>query len=113
MDVRTLPVLKENVQRLCDSKTRISRCDALRFVKKKLVDDEFDIIFADPPYGRKKNSSTLTSLLDALGIGNAAAAGVLFIMQQGKDDALPEHPGWNLVDDRTYGSTRLRFFIRK
>jgi len=111
LDVRTLPILNNNVHKLCDSKTRISRCEALRFLKKKLVANEFDIIFADPPYNSKeKKSGVLIELLNALSISVAPGAGGLFIMQQGKDESLPDHTGWKLLDDRAYGSTRLMFF---
>jgi 16S rRNA (guanine966-N2)-methyltransferase len=112
LDGRTLQVLKKNVTSLCDSRTRISRCDALRFVKKKLVGDRFSIIFADPPYtySRQSGRDAPKDMLAAVRGGGLLTENGLFIMQQGADTEVPDHTGWRMIDERIYGSTVLRFF---
>jgi 16S rRNA (guanine966-N2)-methyltransferase len=110
LDGRTLQVLKKNVTSLCDSRTRISHCDALRFAKKKLVGDRFSIIFSDPPYSRQGKRDAPKDMLAAVRGSDLLAENGLFVMQQGADAEVPDHTGWRMIDERVYGSTVLRFF---
>jgi 16S rRNA (guanine966-N2)-methyltransferase len=112
LDGRTLQVLKKNVIGLCDSRTRISHCDALRFVKKKLVGEKFSIIFCDPPYtySRQSKRNAPKDMLAAVRGGDLLAENGLFVMQEGADTEVPDHTGWRMIDERVYGSTVLRFF---
>jgi len=110
LDRRTIPVLKKNVLGLCDSRYGISHCDAARFVKKELAGDKFDIIFADPPYDKEGESNRCHTLLESLRIGQLLAPGGIFVLEQGKEEREPDCRGWELMDDRVYGNTRLRFF---
>jgi 16S rRNA (guanine966-N2)-methyltransferase len=114
LDGRTLQILKKNVTTLCDSRTRISHCDALRFVKKKLVGDRFSIIFADPPYtySRQSKRDGPTEMLSSIGGSEMLAEDGLVVVQQGADTPAPGQTGWRMVDERVYGSTVLRFFSR-
>lgn len=126
-DPCVLSVLKQNVRQLCNKQVRIYSEDAVRFLKKGLADRQFDIIFADPPYGRrergpktgkkkevkKRGRTRLDEILNAIRHGDMLAPGGLFIMEHASDEDLTRHEGWQLVNDKAYGDTKLSFFERK
>jgi len=148
---RVLPILRENVRRLTglgaasgrmdsEAETQVVAGDAVRFLKKGLVEEAFDLIFADPPYGRvpagrrasgmKAERNTVTELLSALGAGGLVTPGGVFAMEtRGRRQQAPAAggdekakltgvegnagAGWRLVTERVYGNARLSFFERK
>ncbi|MDD4873122.1 MAG: 16S rRNA (guanine(966)-N(2))-methyltransferase RsmD [Kiritimatiellae bacterium] len=120
-DRRILGTLKENVERIYGKeksctfglKMRFSACDALKFLQKGLENQQFDLIFADPPYDKKGRKDWLFSLLNVLGKGNLLAPRGLFIMEQSADEVMKDDNIWVLIKDRVYGGTRLRFFVKK
>jgi 16S rRNA (guanine966-N2)-methyltransferase len=112
-DRRTFSILEGNVRELCGARTGLFCMDAIRFIKKRLVTEGFHIIFCDPPYEKMGRDGMLGDLLEALGAGDILMPGGLFVMEQDAGEGLCRHTGWRLVDDRVYGQTRLRFFVRQ
>lgn len=108
-DRRVRMILESNVNELCDSRATIMGVDSIHFLKKKLVDPGFDIIFCDPPYDKIGHRGMQDVLLDAAR-GGVLRPGGLLIVEQDAGERLAPHEGWGLVDDRVYGQTRLRFF---
>jgi 16S rRNA (guanine966-N2)-methyltransferase len=120
-DRRVITTLKENIYRICgkeensdgSSRIRFFMGDVLTFLQKKLENQQFDLIFADPPYGREGQKDWLSRILGILGSGTVLAKGGLFIIEQSSKEIIEEYNAWDLVKDRVYGGTRLRFFARK
>ena len=110
-DRRVRSVLEANVTTLCGSRARVIGADAVGFLKKRLVEPGFDIIFCDPPYDKVGEVGILRQVLDAVPDGMLRSGGML-IMEQDAGERLEPHEGWGLRDDRVYGQTRLRFFQR-
>ncbi|HEY9787496.1 MAG TPA: 16S rRNA (guanine(966)-N(2))-methyltransferase RsmD [Candidatus Obscuribacterales bacterium] len=82
----------------------------LRQVLPVLEGQQFDIIFADPPYGSPLTNSILTSV-DKYSL--LAEAGV-FIIEHARNQALPDETERLLKSDvRHYGQTSLTFFVRR
>jgi 16S rRNA (guanine966-N2)-methyltransferase len=108
---RTAVTLKENVQDLCGggAPTEIRQLDVLFFLKKSWTGQPFDMILADPPYGKK---GWLGQLLLALKEGDMLTAGGLLVIEQGASENVSEQSGWDLLRDRKYGDTRLLMFRR-
>jgi 16S rRNA (guanine(966)-N(2))-methyltransferase RsmD len=78
------------------------RADVLRFIEK--CTDQFDFIFADPPYALKELSELpervfRTQLLRPEG---------LFVLEHGKDHSFQDDP--HFVEHRSYGSVNFSFF---
>lgn len=101
---RAAPVvatLKSNLGELAlDTAARVLRGDA-RSVLRRLakVDERFDWIFLDPPYGSEELAEVL-----------AQAAGLLaedgqIVVETARKDPLPPPPGLAILDARTYGDT--------
>jgi len=110
VDRRVRSVLQQNVAQICDSRAEIVAADAVTFLKKKLVEHGFHIIFCDPPYEKLEKRGILGDIRDAIRTGGWLLPGGLFVMEQDAKQAVSHHEGWRLVDDRVYGQTRLLFF---
>jgi 16S rRNA (guanine966-N2)-methyltransferase len=69
--------------------------------------DEFDIIFADPPY-HDPQLSTVSKLFSYLKPG-----GLMILSHPGRGEAPSEVKGIVVVDNRSYGNANLTFFRRE
>ncbi len=78
------------------------RADVLRFIPR--CSQQFDFIFADPPYAMKE----LPQIPDLVfGHGLLAADGI-FVFEHGKDNDFSHHA--RFVDHRSYGSVNFTIF---
>lgn len=70
--------------------------------------ERFDLVFADPPYGKGLIEKTLDIL------GAVAAPDALLVAEQHVKDSLPQIPGgWNKYRERRYGDTLIQLFLRE
>jgi 16S rRNA (guanine966-N2)-methyltransferase len=76
--------------------------DAFRVVKK--IGQQFDFIFADPPYDLKR----LADLPDLIMSSNLLSKEGLFILEHGKTNDFSSHPDFSEI--RVYGSVHFSFF---
>jgi 16S rRNA (guanine966-N2)-methyltransferase len=109
-DRRVRSVLQQNVEPICDSRAEIVAADAVAFLKNKLVEQGFHIIFCDPPYEKLEKQGILSDILDAIRAGGLLLPGGVFVMEQDAKQAVGRYEGWRLADERVYGETRLLFF---
>lgn len=104
--------LVENVRDLCDHGTRVLAGGVVALLKRG-VDSEsaFDIVFADPPYEKVMSEECgVRNLLIAVGEGGVLKDGGLFILEKAARGEVSVPQGWKLVDERSYGRTKLCFF---
>lgn len=83
------------------------RCNLIRgdvFVYLKRNRDEFDLIFADPPY-ELKGLDTLPDLVLENGF---LKEGGLFVLEHGKTHSFTDHP--RFVETQVYGSVNFTLF---
>jgi 16S rRNA (guanine(966)-N(2))-methyltransferase RsmD len=78
------------------------RADVLRFLEK--CTEQFDFIFADPPYALKE----LPELPDRVFKASILKEGGLFVLEHGKDYSFAEDP--RFLEHRSYGSVNFSFF---
>lgn len=78
------------------------RGDAFKFIKG--TRQQFDFIFADPPYDLKE-LNTIPALVFE---NNLLKEDGLFVLEHGKNDNFESHP--NFVERRVYGSVNFSFF---
>ena len=111
---RVIPILKENVTRLCDAtvgrELRIVRRDATRFLDGDVIGAPYDIIFADPPYDRGGKLEPARKALQALSASPILASNGVVVIEQSTDQPVSEHENWILAQQKTYGDTRLLFY---
>lgn len=91
----------------CLKKLGTDRCvpvrgDVFRFVRS--CKQQFDFIFADPPYALKE----LPQIPDLILAKNMLKEDGIFVFEHGKDHDFSRHP--NFVDHRTYGSVNFSLF---
>lgn len=78
------------------------RADVFRYLNK--CNEQFDFIFADPPYALKE----LATLPDIILGQNLLKADGLFVLEHGKDHSFTSHPCF--MEHRSYGSVNFSFF---
>ena len=76
--------------------------DAFKFIKS--CKQQFDFIFADPPYALKE-LATIPSLIFEKDLLKADG---VFVFEHGKDHSFADHP--NFVEHRSYGSVNFSIF---
>ena len=67
---------------------------------------KFDLIFADPPYGRGLGEKALASLVRGAWIND----GGIVVLEEIEKAEVPETAGLRLIDERSYGETKVRFY---
>lgn len=67
---------------------------------------KFDLVFADPPYGKGLGEKTLTSLVQ----GDWINAGGIVVLEEVEKAVVPDIAGLTLVDERSYGETKVRIY---
>ncbi|MFO1013314.1 MAG: 16S rRNA (guanine(966)-N(2))-methyltransferase RsmD [Caulobacteraceae bacterium] len=89
-------------------RARVHRRDATALGVKPASDGRpFDLAFLDPPYAKGLGEKALAELKT----GAWLAENALVVWERGSDEKDPEHPGYERLDERTYGAARL-FFLR-
>ena len=78
------------------------RGDVFKFIQSS--SQQFDFIFADPPYALKE----LGTLPDLVFEKNLLKEGGLFVLEHGKDYHFEEHP--RFIEHRAYGSVNFSLF---
>ena len=78
------------------------RADAFRFIKGS--HQQFDFIFADPPYALKE----LPQIPDLVFTHDLLAPDGIFVFEHGKDNDFSRHP--HFVEHRSYGSVNFSLF---
>ena len=78
------------------------RGDVFKFVKS--CKQQFDFIFADPPYALPELKTIPTLIFEK----NLLKADGVFVFEHGKNDTFTDHP--NFVEHRSYGSVNFSIF---
>ncbi|WP_416356960.1 RsmD family RNA methyltransferase [Aureimonas phyllosphaerae] len=85
-------------------RTKILRRDATRLGDAGTI-DPFDLVLADPPYGRRLGEAALAGAL----AGGWLASQAVVVLEEALDAPFEPVPGLDLLDERAMGETRLRF----
>ena len=100
-------VIRANAEALgATDRTRIDRRDAATLGARTDADGlPFDLAFLDPPYGKGLGEAALARLA----AGHWLAEGALAVIERGVADPAPIPPGFEAVDERTWGAARVAF----
>ena len=102
LDVRHHRLIKQFVDKLQDTAALPVRADVFQFVAK--CREQFDFIFADPPYALPQ----LPELPDIILSHNLLKEDGLFVLEHGKQNDFSQHP--RFLEHRAYGSVNFSFF---
>jgi 16S rRNA (guanine966-N2)-methyltransferase len=107
-DPRTFTVLRSNVRALeaTEAKTLPMECQAaVRFLRRHGF--RFDLVFLDPPYGRRIAERSAGDLAAA---GLLAPGGTVVVEEAVRAEESRFPTGWERIGDRRYGDTRVMIF---
>jgi len=90
------------LDKLGDKNGFVVRADVFRFLSK--THEQFDFIFADPPY----TLPNIAEIPDLIFDYNLLKPEGIFVLEHGKGDDFSNHP--HIVDHRSYGSVNFSFF---
>lgn len=94
--------IQQCIQKLQDPAVTAIRGDVFRFVKS--CKQQFDFIFADPPYALAELKTIPTLIFEK----NLLKEDGVFVFEHGKNDSFTDHP--NFVEHRAYGSVNFSIF---
>ena len=94
--------IKQCLSKLATDRCMAIRGDVFRFVKS--CRQQFDFIFADPPYSLKE----LSSIPDLIFSRDLLKPDGIFVFEHGKDNDFSSHPCF--VEHRSYGSVNFSLF---
>lgn len=98
-------LIRQNIETLgLTGQTKLWRRDATRLGPCR--DAPYDLIFADPPYGKGLGTAALGSAR----AGGWIAPGATLVLEERSDAEIDPPQGLELADDRTYGDTRILIF---
>lgn len=102
--------IRENIERVgVSDEAIVGRHSFVRGLE-KVVKDTPDLWFLDPPYGTGLAEEALTAMADA---EDTVTAGALVVWESGADEEIIEASGFETVEQRSYGRSRLVFFRRR
>ena len=87
--------------------TKIWRRDATR-LGSCAPQPGYDLVFADPPYGKSMGSRSLQSLVDGEWLNPSA----IVVLEEALKVQVSDIHGLTLIDRRDYGDTQIRFYRR-
>jgi len=98
-------LIRENVEALgLTGASKIWRRDATTLGKLDTL-SPFDLAFLDPPYRK----DLIAPALKGLATGGWLNANALIVAEAAEDEAIPTVEGYETLDDRIYGDTRIAF----
>lgn len=101
-------LIRSNIETLAlQGRTKLFRRDASRMGEIGTM-EPFDLVFADPPYGKGLAERALSALLD----GGWLKPEALMVVEEAADAGFAPPQGFALADARDFGDTRMYFMTR-
>ena len=108
---RAVDIVKSNLEMIdCLSKTKIIKSDAVRYLRRKATEQEqFDIIFCDPPY----RDDVYGSVLDIISTNSVLSPHGVLVLEFAVSKEMGIVPeGIELIKTKIYGDTKVSFLCR-
>lgn len=104
---QAVEVIQENVERVgVEDRSVVRECSLVTGIE-TVVEDTPDLWFFDPPYDTSLAAQGLEAMAST---PDKVTPGALVVWESGRDEEIPQAAGFEVVDSRRYGSTRLVFF---
>jgi 16S rRNA (guanine(966)-N(2))-methyltransferase RsmD len=100
-------VMTENIKRCrFESSARVIRQDVFSALPQLTSFAPFDLILLDPPY----NQNLLSTAIKKIEPLNLIAENGIICAESSREEALTDFVSLQLIDERTYGSTKIHLF---
>ena len=101
-------IIRENIALVrMEDRARLLCCEASQALE-RLVGEQFDLIFLDPPY----HKGLIDAALEGMIRRNQLAEGGLIVVETAQDEGFDLPEGLTFTDERKYGKSRLHFIER-
>ncbi|PYK29799.1 MAG: 16S rRNA (guanine(966)-N(2))-methyltransferase RsmD [Verrucomicrobia bacterium] len=109
-DRQSIAAIEKNLVKT-KMQARVRQQDAFSFLKATAqLDEEFRIIFADPPYDEMKSGEHFTDkLLADANLPRLLEQNGLFVLEKRPSEKIPDMKMWELIRQKTYGATEVLF----
>lgn len=104
-DFRQYEFIRNTANKLNFNQLKIFKLDAIHFIKN--CKQQFDVVFADPPY----NFEDLSIIPDLIFDNNLIKHSGLFVLEHSKNNTFTNHE--NFYNHRSYGSVNFTIFRNK
>ncbi len=106
IDFRTATLVAENAS-LCGVNEKVSIWKTpFEKVLPRLENEQFDLIFSDPPYNKGYMQKTVDTLVKA----NCVKDGAIIVLEYDKEEAFTVPTSWDPIKERTVGYTVISFY---
>jgi 16S rRNA (guanine966-N2)-methyltransferase len=108
-DRHSINVIEKNLAKT-KFEARVRQQSVFDFLRRSPGNEKYQIIFADPPYGKTKAAERFTEkLLTSEKLGQLLAPRGVFVLEKHPGEALPETNRWRVTRQKTYGATEVLF----
>jgi 16S rRNA (guanine(966)-N(2))-methyltransferase RsmD len=105
----SMNLIRKNLEKLgFKDKSRLIKKDTIRFLKGDF-EESFDLILADPPYGKE----VCQKLLEILAEKDFLSADGVLVIEHHKKEKIEKVENFILLKERKYGDTVVSFFAKK
>jgi 16S rRNA (guanine966-N2)-methyltransferase len=108
-DRQSAEAIKKNLAKT-NLKGRVRHQDAFDFLRQPSNAEKFQIIFADPPYGKAHRYESQTEkLLNNASLPKLLEPNGIFVLEKKPTDTLAQTKLWRVIRQKTYGATEVLF----
>ena len=110
-DRAAIAAIEENFVR-AKVRGQIRRREVFAFLESAATRDQFDLIFADPPYEKTKSGGEFTRLLlDNEHLAALLAPDGIFVLEKRPDEVIVAANLWETMRARKYGASEVLFLV--
>ena len=103
-------IISENLRKPRLNCGTVQKRSISAFLSSKLTEDNYDLVFADPPYARdEETAAQVEDLLQNAALQHAISAEGRLVVESFAKAPLPDSPLWEVAKEKIYGKTRVSF----
>ena len=103
-------IISENLRKTRLNGGTVQKRSISAFLSSNLTEDNYDLVFADPPYARdEETAAQVVDLLQNAALQHAISAEGRLVVESFAKAPLPDSPLWEVAKEKIYGKTRVSF----
>ena len=103
-------IISENLRKTRLNGGTVQKRSISAVLSSNLTEDNYDLVFADPPYARdEETAAQVEDLLQNAALPHAISAEGRLVVESFAKAPLPDSPLWEVAKEKIYGKTRVSF----